>query len=151
MKSIIDTKLLIRVILVFSLTSTISCKKDPADGLVGNYTGTVIHQYYEPRNATPLIDTLFKNVTVTVRKGTESTSREIRLAFDYNDTSISVPYSSNLRIENAVINETYTNRGAVGTYYRWIGSINSGVIDVIHRVEQYNGSLHLFVIQAVKN
>ncbi len=150
MKNTCKTKLLVYTIAFFTFTLFISCKKDPVNIFVGNYYGTVIHQYYEPRNTIPTIDTLFKNVTIIVRKGSESTSSEIRLALDYSDASISVPYSENIWIRNGVIKETYTNRGAIGTYYRWNGTITSGIMDLTHRVEQVNGSLHLFVINAVK-
>lgn len=150
MKNTGKTNRLFYAILFFIFTLFISCKKDPVNSFVGDYMGTVVHQYYEPRNTIPTIDTLFKNVRVIVRKGSESTSSEIRLALAYSDASISVPYSENIWIKNGVVKETYTNRGAIGTYYRWNGTITSGVMDLTHRVEQVNGSLHLFVINAVK-
>lgn len=128
-----------------------ACKKDTDRKLTGNYVGTVIYRYYEPRNSTPTVDKVYNNITIAVSEGSQSTRKVTRLAFTYSNASISTSYNENINVDNGVIKDTYTNKGAVGTYYRWIGFIHSDSMKVSHRVEQYNGSLHEYLIEAERN
>ncbi len=134
----------------FTMFSMMSCKKDPDRKLTGTYIGTITYNYFEPRNPSPVVDTVYKNVTILVSEGSESSRKTTRLELVFNDDNIYTSYSENLNVENGVIKDTYTNRGAVGTLYRWNGTIESGVMNLTHRVEQYNGSLHEYKIEGFR-
>lgn len=150
MKNTVRIKTTFVFLIGFTFFSMLSCKKDPDRKLTGTYIGTITHNYFEPQATSPSIDTVYTNVSITVSEGSESSRKTIRLKLVYNNANISTSYNENLNVENGIIKDSYTNRGAVGTYYRWNGTIESGVMNITHRVEQYNGSLHEFKIEGFR-
>lgn len=150
MKNTVRVSSALVFIVGFTMLSMLSCKKDPDRKLTGTYIATVTHQYFEPRTTSPSIDTVYTNVKIIVTEGSESSRRTTTLELAYSDANISTGYKENLNVENGVITGSYSNRGAVGTYYRWNGTIESGVMNITHRVEQYNGSLHEYKIEAFR-
>lgn len=127
-----------------------SCKKDTDPKYVGTYKGTARHTIGDANNPVRDKDTLFTNVSITISKGTESSSKEVRLTLMVTPPTITTSYNENMPIHNGEVDITRTNPGAAGTYYRWKGSIASDSLNLTYRIEAGNGTIYQWSFKAFK-
>ena len=137
-------------LLLLLTVCSLSCKKDIDRKLVGTYTGTARYTIGTASNPLQDRDTLYTNVIITITEGSESTRKETLLNLAATPSAIAPPYRENMPVNNGGVDFLRTNRGAVGSYYKWKGTITSDSLILTNRNEEGNGSVWQWIFKAEK-
>ncbi|MDB5196952.1 MAG: hypothetical protein JWP88_1323 [Flaviaesturariibacter sp.] len=139
-------KLLLSTLLVL-LAFTPSCKKE-LKKIKGRYNGTARYVLADPQNPARNKDTLYNNVSLEVKEGSESSRKQ--LTVEITNSAGTTSFNTNIPVNNGVVNYTRTTVQA-GVYYRWVGEIKNDSLKLSQKTEDtYRNSYNEWIFRAKK-
>lgn len=127
-----------------------SCKKDTIAQWSGNYMATVRYQLYNYADTTtPVKDTTYKMVLLTVSKSSGSTRKKAIADITFYSAHINLTSMNNLPVNDGSINY-YTTDNGVPFVRTWNGSFSNDSLHLIYREEDTIMYIANWDIKAVK-
>ncbi len=128
----------------------LSCEKDIAAKVAGKYTGTVRYkQYRYPDELTPIKDTLFTDVLITVSQSENSKRKASKINLSFNTNQFYVTPTNDIVIKDGQVNY-YTSERGVTVSNQWDGSVKEDSLKLIYKREDHIKFVSEYIFEAKK-
>ena len=137
-------------LLVSLIILVTSCQKDEAGQWKGNYMATVRYRLYNYADTTtPVKDTTYKLVLLTVSKSDSSTRNDTKVDITFYSATSNITSMVNIPVNDGKINY-YTSGKGVPFIRTWKGDFTNDSLNLIYREEDTIMYISNWDIKAVK-
>jgi len=127
-----------------------SCEKDIAAKVLGTYKGTVrFKQYRYPDGVTPIKDTLFMDVLITVSQSESSKRKASKINLSFNTNQFHVTPTSDIPIIDGYVKH-YTSEKGAAISNNWDGSIKEDSLKLIYKSADHIKYVQEYIFEAKK-